>query len=231
MRRGPGFQRRRTTLVVLVFALTLAVLLSGCNGKQNPKQDVVIWDVEHKPVFSPEAFSTFISILESSGLVVVKGGTGDISTGGAYILAGPTKRFEENEVKQIEEFVRSGGKLVILVHIPPSNLKPLLDTFGIEVSQEPLKERDIMAKPVSSHVLTGGIHRIMLYGCFMVNNSIFIANGKIEGNIGVVGYVSYGEGEVVVIGDDALFINEYITSGDNLDFAQNIAEWLSLRSV
>lgn len=229
MRRRAGFQGRRTALVIFILALAVPVLFSGCNGKQNLKQDVVVWDVEHKPVFSPEAFSTFISTLESSGLVVVQGGTGDIIESGAYILAGPTKPFEESEVKQVEEFVRSGGKLVIMVHIPPSNLKPLLDTFGIEVSQEPLKERVIAARPVSSYILTGEIHEIMLYGCFMVNNSIFITDGKI--NAGVVGYISYGKGEVLVVGDDALFINEYISSGDNLDFAQNVAEWLSLRSV
>jgi hypothetical protein len=219
-------------------ALAVSVLFSGCNGKQNPKQDVVIWDVEHKPVFSPDAFSTFISTLESSGLVVIQGGTGDISAAGGYIIAGPTKRFEEDEVKQIEEFVRKGGKLVIMVHIPPSNLKPLLDTFDIEVSQEPLKEKDVMASPmaspVSSHVLTEGVNKIMLYGCFRVSNAIFTANEenkRNDGNIGVVGYVLYGDGEVMVIGDDALFINEYINSYDNLDFAQNVAEWLGLRSV
>ena len=230
MHRGAGFQGRRTALVVLVFALVLSVFLSGCNGKQNPRQDVVVWDVEHKPVFSPEAFSMFVSTLESSGLVVVKGGTGDIGEGGAYILAGPTKRFEENEVRQIEEFVRSGGKLVILVHIPPSNLKPILETFGVRVSQNPLKEREVTAIPASSHILTDGINNITLYGCFQVSNAIFASVREAQGN-GVAGYVRYGSGEVLVIGDDALFINEYITQNDNLDFAKNIAEWLSIRSV
>ena len=225
MCRRPGLQGRRAALVVLVLAVSL--FLSGCNGKQNVKQDVVIWDAEHKPVFPPKAFSIFVSELESSGLAVVEGGVKDIHAGGAYIIAGPTKRFEESEVTQIEDFVKRGGKLIIMVHIPPSNLKPLLDTFGIEVSPEPLKEREVSAFPAYPHVLTEGVHKIVLYGCFRVSNPLF----KTKTGVGVVGYKEYGEGEVLVIGDDALFIDEYIRSASNLDYARNIARWLGLRSV
>lgn len=224
MRRGSGFQRRRAALVVLLLAISL--LLLGCSEKQN-KQDVVIWDVEHKPVFPPKAFSTFVSELESSGLAVVEGRIKDIDECGAYIIAGPTKRFEEKEILQIEEFVKRGGKLVIMVHIPPSNLKKLLDVFGIEISPEPLKERNVTAIPAYPHVLTERVSKIMLYGCFRVSDPLF----KAKDGVGVVGYKKYGRGEVLVMGDDALFIDQYIHSGDNLDYARNVARWLSLRSV
>jgi hypothetical protein len=216
--------------------------LAGCGQKQ----DVVIWDAEHKPVFPPKSFSRFISSMESSGLVVIEGSPDDlegVKGVEGYIIAGPTTSFEADEISRIEEFVKAGGKLVVMVHIPPSNLKPLLDTFGIEISLEPLKGRDVKAMPAYSHILTEEIDEILLFGCFKVSNPIFTVKsqagmgfqngeaGGAEGVVGVVGFRKYGEGEILVIGDDTLFMDDYINSGDNLKFAQNIAKWLGLRSV
>jgi len=39
--------------------------------------------------------------------------------------------------------------------------------------------------------------------------------------------VKYGRGEVLIFGDDAMFLDSYITKADNLKLAKNIAKWLN----
>ena len=58
--------------------------------------------MEHKPVFPVSHYSKFI---EGFGANVVEGGVKDIRNAKAYILAGVTESFNEEEVEEIANFV------------------------------------------------------------------------------------------------------------------------------
>ncbi|ADC66389.1 ABC-type uncharacterized transport system [Ferroglobus placidus DSM 10642] len=210
---------------LLIFLVVLAIIFSGCVEERKK----VVWDVDHKPVFPPSHYSKLISQFEAD---VIEGGVEELNSSEAYILAGVTRNFSEEEVEKILEFVKNGGKLVILIHIPPANLEPLLDRFGVEVSERPYEIMEVTAVPGEDNVLTKGVKEIYMRGVFPVNGTLFVVKkdraiifGGMKG--GVAALKKYGKGEVLVFGDDAMFLDSYINKVDNLKLAKNIAKWIN----
>jgi len=102
---------------------------------------------------------------------MVEEGVGDLKNAKAYILPGVTREFTDEE---IVDFVKEGGKLLILVHISPNNLKPILSKFGIDVSSRPYEFMEVKAIPGVECEVTSGIKEIYMKGVFPVNGDLFI---------------------------------------------------------
>ncbi len=210
---------------LLILLVTLAIIFSGCVEERKR----VVWDVDHEPVFPVSHYSKLISQFEAE---VIEGGVEELENSKAYILSGVTRNFTDEEVEEISKFVENGGKLVILIHIPPANLKPLLERFGVEVSERPYEITEIIAVPTEESILTEGVNEIYMRGVFPVNGSLFVVKkdrtivfGEAKG--GVAKFTKFGKGEVLVFGDDAMFLNSYIGKADNLRLAKNIAKWIN----
>ncbi len=210
------------------FALILVVLLltlSACTSEK-----FVVWDVEHKPVFPTSHYSKLIGYFEAN---VVEGGVDELKNAKALILAGVTGNFTEEEIDRIVDFVKGGGKLVVLIHVPPRNLEPLLSKFGVNASLTPYEVMEVAAVPGEENVLTEGVKEIYMRGVFLVDGDLFVLKKErvvVFGGVskkGVAKLVKFGKGEVLVFGDDAMFLNSYITRADNLKLAKNIAKWIN----
>jgi ABC-type uncharacterized transport system involved in gliding motility auxiliary subunit len=79
--------------------------------------------------------------LRKAGLQVEHGApatdTGNPEEAGALVLAGPIHPLHPEEIDRLEEFVRRGGKLAVLVDPDgSSNINDLLGRFGIEAADE-----------------------------------------------------------------------------------------------
>ncbi len=209
-------------LAILALVL-LAILFLGCS-----EEKVIVWDVDHKPVFPISHYSKLVGVLGG----VVEGGVDDIGKANAYVIAGVTKNFTAEEIDKIVDFVENGGKLVVLIHIPPTNVKPLLKKFGVNVSEKPYDVTEVLAVPGEDNAITEGVREIYMRGVFPVDGNLFLIKKEkviILGGDGrgVAKLVKFGRGEVLVFGDDAMFLNSYITKADNLKLAKNIAKWVN----
>ncbi len=207
----------------MITALILTILLvSGCSEQKA----VAVFDVKHKPIF--KQYSIFREIFEESGIEVVDGGVEDLGNAKAYILLGPAHKVDE---KEIVEFVRQGGVLVIFIHIPPSNIKPILDEFEMRAESSPIKENIVTGVPVKSTVLTDDVEKIILYGAFRVSHPIISEKrGEMRfsemNEMGLVGVKKFEKGHVILVGDDAAFTDQYIESADNMVFVKNLAKFV-----
>ncbi len=209
--------------LILMIIFIAVSSISGCSEK---KKVTAVFDVDHKPVF--KQYSTLRGIFERSGIEMINGGIRDLEKADTYILAGPAHRVDEQE---IVEFVRNGGVLVIFIHIPPTNIKPILDEFGMNAESEPIEENIVVGVPVENNVLTDNVDKIVLYGAFRVSHPIIVEKrGEIRfsntNQMGIVGFKKFEKGYVIVIGDDAGFIDQYIESGDNKILIKNLAEFI-----
>ena len=70
--------------------------------------------------------------------------------------------------------MESGGKLIILIHIPPKNLNELLERFEIDVSHVPYEVFEVSAVPGINNSITKGIKEIYMKGVFPVNGNLFV---------------------------------------------------------
>lgn len=215
--------RSRKFAIVLLAAITAtALLFSGCADEQKVK---VVFDTQHRPIFS--SFEKMKGVFTERGLEVVEGGTDDLENARAYILTGPAHRVYE---KEIVDFVKDGGVLVIMIHIPPTNLMPLLKAFGMSADTSPIEHNVVKAVPSVESELSRGVESIVLYGAFRVSDPVFIEDKsvvRLSGEeMGVVGMKRFGEGYVILIGDDAAFMDTYVNSADNLKFVENLAEFI-----
>jgi hypothetical protein len=227
------------------YILILILLLSGCAGDIESEK-TVIWDVSHKPVFGIEYYREFITILGAHGLGV-KANKDKLTeiNGRCLVIAGATEEFSEEEINAISRYVEDGGKVMILLHIPPKmNLNPLLTNLGFNVSDTILIQQNqnttIISDSFEKNILTDGLERLMLFGCFYTDNAIAkcecfadvnkdrIADEEERGEFGVIGYRKIGDGEVLVITDDAIIADSLIVHADNRKFAENIARWIQL---
>ncbi|AIY91210.1 DUF4350 domain-containing protein [Geoglobus acetivorans] len=215
--------------VVIVILITSSLVLTGC-ADDRPRDKVIIFDTAHRPIFSQ--YSELKKIFRESGFNVVDGGVENLDGASAYLLMGPAHKVDEQE---IAKFVENGGILFIAIHIPPSNLENLLEEFGFYVEKEPIKRQIVTGIPLVEHPLTSGIEEITMYGCFRVSNPIIgekkeTMSFSSEKDMGIVGFAKYGEGFIIVAGDDAAFTDQHINSSDNRKFIQNIAHFISDKS-
>lgn len=231
-------------LFICSIVILAVVYMGGCSQMGLNEQKVVIWDASHRPVFGIDYFKDFVTLLGTKGLSVRASNVLDFNAK-CIILAGGTAPFMQEETEQLYNYVDNGGKVLILTHIPPKmGMNPLIDKFGFNVSDIILIQENqsttVSAEIIESHPLTNDVEKLMLFGCYYI-----ISDGSVvkcdcyadrnkdkfpdedeKGEYGVVGYKRIGKGEVIVVTDDAVFMDNFIMHGDNKKFAENIAQWM-----
>jgi hypothetical protein len=221
----------------------ISLIICCCAGYRISDENLIIWDTSHTPVFGIENFKELVTIFGAHGLSVKAGKDVRGVTAKCLILAGPSQAYSDEEIDSILNYVENGGKLIILIHIPPKiNLDPLLLALGFNVSNSILIDENgsttITATSFEKSMITEGVNRLMFFGCYHTDNAIAscdcfadldgdkIADEEERGKYGVVGYKKFGEGEVLVITDDAVLMDGLSNHGDNKRFAENIAKWV-----
>jgi len=172
----------------------------------------------------------------------------------ALVISGPFKPLSPGEIDAVLDFVRSGGRLAVMLHIGPPlsgllNRLGVLHSNGVIHEQENLIEGEALnfrAQMVSPHPVTSGLDTFALYGSWALlaegeqteilasssEQSWVDLNGNREHDasdpqqaFAVLVHGRLGQGEYLVFGDDAIFQNRFL-QGDNLTLARNLAAWL-----
>lgn len=170
------------------------------------------------------------------------------------MISGPFQGFSAAEIEAVKAFLNRGGRLCLTLHISLPVLT-LLKELGVAVSHAPVRDKvnliagnalDFKVSTLEKHSLTIGMDGFSVYGCWgLINldsNSKVLAATSPEGwsdmngdghqgpaepnmTLGVLVAGTLGKGEFVIIGDDAVFQNKFLTGG-NLRLADNISAWL-----
>lgn len=173
---------------------------------------------------------------------------------GLLVISGPFVPFGPQEVKAVTSFLENGGRLCVMLHIA-SPVAELLKELGIAISngvvheQENLlaqKDTDFQVMKLRQHLLTQGLTSFNVYGTWALmntrENASVIAEsgprswvdlnmdrqfsaGDAMQSLGVVAAGTFGKGEFLVFGDDAIFQNQFL-KGDNEGLALNMIKWL-----
>ena len=229
-------------LIGFLFIVIVSSMLCGCSS-QIQDENFVVWDNSHFSVFGIENFRDFVTILGSHGLGVKTSSNLKDLQGRCLIIAGSTSTYTEDEIKEILEYVRNGGKLLVMIHVPPKlNLDPLLSEFGFNVSSRILLNEDgntsVVADSFEESMITQDLNRVIFFGCYYTDNAIAscecfadmdgdkVPDEEEKGVYGVIGYKKFGKGEVVVITDDAVLMDGLIDHADNKKLAENLAAWM-----
>lgn len=170
------------------------------------------------------------------------------------IIAGPFAPLAAPEIAAVEEFLRQGGKLVIMAHVARP-LGSLLERLGVAISILPVQEgehlvagrpTDFRIEDLTSHPLLQGMSSFRVYGAWALlgrgetvqelartSERAWLdldQDGQPGGRDPVRAFPLLVSGRLdrgtfVVFGDDALFQNRYLTE-ENLQLAKNLAAWL-----
>ncbi|WP_371374166.1 DUF4350 domain-containing protein [Thalassotalea aquiviva] len=173
----------------------------------------------------------------------------------ALIISGPFKPFSQTEQNIIADFVGSGGKLLVMIHIPHT-VGALLASLNIDVSNFPLHEiehtiaqedKNFRVKDLSEHWLFDNISSFNLYGGWAlraqgnpqaslaktsahawldINNNRLKDSADMSSSFAVIVHKKLHQGDILVFADDAIFQNRFLTA-NNKQMAQNIAAWLA----
>lgn len=221
----------------------------------------VLVDYSHGEIFMPldvrpYGYGKFNKLFENSGFeleILDKRVSEDrLKKAQVYLIAGSMEEFADSEIRAIEEFVRYGGKLIVLIHIYPVQ-KKLLDEFGVEVLGVVAEENnlgnplDFTATRIEDSPITAGVEEVNFYGAWAIsldsagkalvltsdkawvdyNRNGIKEEGEPTGTFSLVQLVKHGKGYVLVIADDAPLINRFVEQADNLRLAENIIRWCS----
>ena len=173
------------------------------------------------------------------------------------VLSGPFRPLDTAEVEAVLDFVRSGGGLAVMLHIPPPALN-LLRQLHVDVASGTLHEEDaaingnplfIKVSRLADHPVTAGLENFSVYGCWALRgadeHAVTLAETGMHGwvdldhdnqfsradamqTFGVVVAGQLGQGRYVVFGDDTLFQNRYFDE-HNRKLAINMVNWLVRR--
>ena len=187
--------------------------------------------------------------------VVIDPLTSDVlSDADILVIAGPMRGFSSQEISDIRGFVGDGGNLLVLVHIFPT-VNDLIEDFGIVSStyivcdsenQVNVSPQDFYLMDVDTHPITEGVESIAVFGSWSLtsfepartvawtsdrawldtnSNRVFDMDHEGLERLGIVAVSEYGSGKVVVIADDAVFIDAFTINGDNRLLRDNIITW------
>lgn len=171
----------------------------------------------------------------------------------SLVISGPFAVVTPPEIEAIKTFLLEGGRLSVMLHIGVP-VGQLLQELGVVVSKRPIMEQknvlgdnpvDFQVTVFENHALTAGLKSFNVYGCWGLKNirdevtiialssrqAWFDTNedgrqgeGESGQNIGVVATGTYGNGEFVVFGDDAIFQHKFLNSTNEL-LANNLIDW------
>lgn len=173
------------------------------------------------------------------------------------VLSGPFRPLDPGELKAVLDFVRDGGGLAVMLHIPPPALN-LLQQLHVDVANGILHEEAaaidgnplyIKVSKLADHPVTAGLESFSVYGCWALRG--IADHVAVLAETGMHGWVDLdqdrrfsnadamqpfavavagqlGQGSYVVFGDDALFQNRFFDE-HNQRLALNLANWLVRR--
>ena len=154
----------------------------------------------------------------------------------------------------VVHFLAKGGRLCVMLHIAEP-VRPLLQSLGVAASVAPVREQVnlIGDNPLAfrvtnfaAHPVTAGLKSFNVNGCWGLTNltstsrvlawsspqawSDMDGDGKMgpdepPATLGVLVGGALGRGGFLVVGDDAVFQNQFLSDG-NLQLAKNLAGWL-----
>lgn len=172
----------------------------------------------------------------------------------ALVVSGPFQLIHEAEEEAIVDFVARGGRLCLMLHIAEP-VRPLLQSLGVAATVAPVREQinQIGDNPLAfrvvnfaGHPVTAGVKSFNVNGCWGLANQTAASqvlawssprawsdmdhDGKMgpdepPATLGVMVGGKLGRGAFLVVGDDAVFQNRFLTEG-NLKLAKNLAVWL-----
>lgn len=259
----------KKTITALLASVTLFLSASVSDAKEAVKKQKVVFDASHAEIFSPLKegplnYSNFAKLIEEKhGAKVTVNGkpiTKEVLKGvNAYIIAGPMKPLADDEISALNEYVKKGGSLLVMLHIS-SPAARLTEGFGIVVSTAVIAEsedliegqpQDFLVKrfPVK-HPVNSGLAGIALYGSWALmtdpqaaklaavtsekawadmNRNRKYDEGEPSQSFGVIAIANPGKGKVAVVADDAPFANSFLGIADNSLLASNIMNWFLSR--
>lgn len=181
----------------------------------------------------------------------------ELSSVDVLVLSGPFRPLGSDEVQAVLDFVKNGGGLAVMLHIPQPTLN-LLRQLDVEVANGTLHEEGaaIGGNPLYfkvsrliDHPVTAGLESFSVYGSWALRGAadhveILAETGQhgwvdldhdkrfseadVMQPFGVLVAGQLGEGRYVVLGDDALFQNRFFDQS-NRQLAVNLVNWLAYR--
>lgn len=172
----------------------------------------------------------------------------------ALVLSGPFQPLGGDEMAAISDFLARGGRLCVMLHIAEP-VRPFLQKLGVAATRAPIREQvnlvgdnplEFRVGTFAEHPVTAGLTTFTVNGCWGLLNtseqsrvlawssprswSDMDGDGTMGPNeppmpLGVLLGGEVGQGGFVVVGDDAVFQNQFLQGG-NLKLAQNLAGWL-----
>lgn len=257
---------KKTTLTMTVMFFLLSFFygtsLAAKRPASKPARPTAVFDLAHSEIFSPVKngplnYSAFHDAWKARGEEVginkepiTKATLKGVKT---YIIAGPIQPIAPQEISALEEFVKDGGNLLVLLHIS-FPVSQLTNSFGIVVSNFTIgektglienKSQDFFVTNFGQHAVTSGLKKIAVYGTWglmaddkakvvaattgkawadMDRNRAFDKGEPVQ-EFGIVAVSEFGKGKVAVVADDAPFANRFIGEADNRKLAENIIGW------
>ena len=249
--------------VSLALLSTIAILTIAAPAVAAP---VILFDESHAQQFlvgadGPLDLSGLAAAYRENG-IQVKSSAGplngaELSSVDVLVLSGPFRPLDKDEVQVVLDFVRNGGGLAVMLHIPSPALS-LLRQLDIDVANGTLHEEDaaiegnslyFKVSRLAVHPLFAGLEGFSVYGSWALRGAaehvsivaVTGQNGWVDLDhdnrfssadamqaFGVVAAGQLGEGRYVVFGDDALFQNRFLDES-NRRLALNLANWLRPR--
>lgn len=272
-----------TRMALALGAIALLLIGAGCSASSEaPKTSAdtplsrgaeaaprIIFDMAHGEIFGAEDTSDLgqskaVELIRESGFNVEVNTaplTAESLDGAAgVVLAGPMRALMESEQRAIQEYVRTGGTVLMTVHVPfpvlsvpqAYGLKPT--TFVLE-STTPLPGAGdpsvLIADGVVPDPITTGVSRIFVLSGWGVDVVGVGARTVVEtaedtwidvdrdnaltskdrvGPFGLVGVSDVGAGSFILVGDDAVFANVGIDQADNAQLLRNVLKLMAERT-
>ncbi|UCE73405.1 MAG: S8 family serine peptidase [Methanomassiliicoccales archaeon] len=150
----------------------------------------------------------------------------------AFITARPTQSYTTEEIMSIENFVTSGGGLLVIGEDDQDILNDLTDYAGISWGSPYYLLFSGDTTGINPHEITEnvdtlyfGSHELPLNVEAPAEEIAYTYNGIIYDRL-VAAAVEYGLGKVVAIADEECLDSQHINNVDNKIFGENIIKWL-----
>ncbi len=244
--------------------LLLVILSVSCLHIKIVQSANIVFDEGHKQAFlyqqqGPLGLSKLANILVDAGNTVSASQNIiqplALLNVDALIISGPFQAFSLRERKILADYVTSGGKIIIMVHIAPT-IGGLLAEFDIGISNYSINEeqamlanmpKDFLVSRLIPHWLFNKVQNFNFFGGWALQAkdkstailAITSENAWLDLNknkqkdvadyqsaFAVIVQKKIGKGDVLVFSDDALFQNKFLT-GNNQQMAINLANWLT----
>ena len=173
------------------------------------------------------------------------------------VISGPFKPLDEKELQAVLNYLEAGGGLAVMLHIAPP-IGALLYRLDVDFTNGSLRETaqliggnplNFKVSKLAAHPVTDGLTDFSVYGCWALRATAphvsILAETSERGwvdldrnnqlsrsdavqRFGVIAAGELGKGRYVIVGDDALFQNQFLDES-NQKLAINIANWLSFK--